>query len=242
MSFSKKFLRFFYEKGVGDSSEADSSEDVAMVEENDGERDEEEEENLALAEIAPRTTADVNVKCKMPSDLPFAVPYRGGDYFFVRKCYDVYYVLVEKLLLEGKREVRGRNGRAVEGGIRLFKQGNLTMKDSQLEEQGKSKSKSKSKSERSKHRTAWARAVKSWETQVESLSEPKYITMVENIPQYVSDATDTDKKRKRKNSKKSEESDNSEESEHKESKSGTVGKKTKEGKMGKKRKKRRDDD
>ncbi|KAG6584998.1 Kinesin protein KIF6 [Phytophthora cinnamomi] len=133
-------------------------------------------------------------------------------------------------------------------GIRLFKQGNLTMKDSQLEEQGKSKSKSKSKSERSKHRTAWARAVKSWETQVESLSEPKYITMVENIPQYVSDATDTDKKRKRKNSKKSEESDdseesdNSEESEHKESKSGTVGKKTKEGKMGKKRKKRRDDD
>ncbi|KAK1943307.1 hypothetical protein P3T76_004703 [Phytophthora citrophthora] len=42
----------------------------------------------------------VNVKAKLPDDIPLADTYKGGEFVFVRKCYAEYYLKVEDLLVE----------------------------------------------------------------------------------------------------------------------------------------------
>ncbi|EGZ28815.1 hypothetical protein PHYSODRAFT_473347 [Phytophthora sojae] len=82
-----------------------SADDSNDVEEgyDESEEETEEDEDAALKQIAERSSAKVNIKLPIPSGLPFAVAYEGGDFYFVRKCYDVYYMLVVKLLKEGKK-------------------------------------------------------------------------------------------------------------------------------------------
>ncbi|EGZ26623.1 hypothetical protein PHYSODRAFT_468341, partial [Phytophthora sojae] len=81
--------------------EEEQSEDSEEGVDSNSHEDSDEEDALTM--IGPRSGVPVEVKYDMPRDLPFVQPYEGGDFFFVRECYDVYYVLVEKLLLEGKR-------------------------------------------------------------------------------------------------------------------------------------------
>ncbi|KAI9983769.1 hypothetical protein PInf_007843 [Phytophthora infestans] len=66
-------------------------------------------ERIALAEESSPAVSgkednfDVEIRCKV-FDVPLVTKYRGGEFYFVRACYESYYVMVEDLLLKDGEE------------------------------------------------------------------------------------------------------------------------------------------
>ncbi|KAI9983773.1 hypothetical protein PInf_007848 [Phytophthora infestans] len=95
----------------GDEDEEDEQEEDNWVDNDDDERnaDHESTEGVALAEDKPPAVSgkkdrpDVEIRCKVPN-VPLATEYSGGEFYFVRACYDVYYKKVEDLLLNDKKQ------------------------------------------------------------------------------------------------------------------------------------------
>ncbi|EEY53999.1 uncharacterized protein PITG_07685 [Phytophthora infestans T30-4] len=83
------------EKRVDDDGEQGANHDLA--------------ERIALAEenspaiSGKEDNFDVEIRCKVP-DVPLATEYNGGEFYFVRACYDVYYKKVEDLLLNDNKQ------------------------------------------------------------------------------------------------------------------------------------------
>ncbi|EEY53998.1 uncharacterized protein PITG_07683 [Phytophthora infestans T30-4] len=107
-------LRLYHETRAhlkGDEDEEDEQEEDNWVDNDDDERnaDHESTEGVALAEDKPPAVSgkkdrpDVEIRCKVP-DVPLATEYSGGEFYFVRACYDVYYKKVEDLLLNDKKQ------------------------------------------------------------------------------------------------------------------------------------------
>ncbi|KAI9981308.1 hypothetical protein PInf_008964 [Phytophthora infestans] len=97
---------FKWAEGEGDEQEEDN-----WVDDDDDEQgvDHESAQGVALAEDKPPAVSgkkdipDVKIRYKVP-DVPLATEYNGGEFYFVRGCYDVYYKKVEDRLLNDKKK------------------------------------------------------------------------------------------------------------------------------------------